>query len=233
MPALLVLFDIDGTLFLTHDPLLGRAVVQTLEEVYGVSLPANAIERVDHAGQTTKRIGRLVLLGAGLDGEAIDPHLDAWCARSAERYLELLAGASTGGWRARPGSADTLAALEERGARLALLTGNPGPAARARMELLGLARFFPQGQGGFGCEAETRPGMIELARARAGRPDRTWPAGRTVEVGDTCRDVETSHAAGIRSVAIASGRVERARLNAADAVDGDMEGLLRTLSRWL
>ena len=64
---LLLLFDVDGTLFLTPDPLVGRAVVETLQEVYGVALPADAIDRVDHVGQTTKRIGRLVLEAAGLE----------------------------------------------------------------------------------------------------------------------------------------------------------------------
>ncbi|MDX6487319.1 MAG: phosphoglycolate phosphatase [Gaiellaceae bacterium] len=222
MPGrLLVLFDIDGTLLLTHDPLMGQAVVETLEEAYAVSLPADAIDRVDHAGQTAKRIARLVLYDAGLDEEAIDAHLDPWCARSAARYLELLAAGSTADWRAAPGADETLRALREKGHRLALLTGNPEPAARARMERLGLAGFFPPGQGGFGCDGEARAALIDVARRRAGG----WSAGHTVEVGDTCRDVGTAHDAGARSVAIASGRVERARLAAADAVIASLEEL--------
>ena len=82
------------------------------------------------------------------------------------------------------------------GMRLALLTGNPEPVARARMERLGLARFFPPGQGGFGCDAEERAALIETARRRAGG----WPAGRTVAVGDTPRDGEAAREAGIRSI---------------------------------
>jgi phosphoglycolate phosphatase len=224
-PPLLILFDVDGTLLMTSDPLMGQAVVETLEKLYAVALPADAIERVDHAGQTNKRIARLVLHAAGLDDEAVDARLDAWCVRSAERYLELLAGASTGDWQARPGSVDVLAALQEQGHRLALLTGNPEQAARARMERLGLARFFREGEGAFGCDGETRGALIDLARRRAGH----WPAARTVEVGDTYRDVETAHAAGVRSVVFASGRVSRERLAEADALVETMPELLAVL----
>ena len=50
MTALLALFDLDGTLFLTHDPLSGRALVATLEQVYGVQVPADAPANVEHRG---------------------------------------------------------------------------------------------------------------------------------------------------------------------------------------
>jgi phosphoglycolate phosphatase-like HAD superfamily hydrolase len=225
-----VLFDVDGTLFLTDDPLFGRSAIETLEEIYDLALPEDAIQHVDHAGQTSKRIARLVLSGAGLDDRSIDAHIDAWCACSAERYIELLAS-STAGWRARPGSAKALTVLADRGMRLALLTGNPEPVARARMERLGLARFFPEAQGAFGCEGERRAELLALARRRAGGSE-AWPANRTIEVGDTCRDVESAHAAGIRSVAIASGRVERERLEPADAVIGAMPELTEVLLGW-
>jgi phosphoglycolate phosphatase-like HAD superfamily hydrolase len=73
--------------------------------------------------------------------------------------------------------------------------------ARTRLERLGLERFFPQGQGAFGCERESRGELIALARARAG----DWPADRTVEVGDTARDVSTAREAGIRSLLVGRG----------------------------
>ena len=95
MTPLLVLFDVDGTLFLTHDPLVGRALRETLRERFRVELPEDALERVDHEGQTSLRIGRLVLRDAGID----EPELGPWCAEFANRYLELLAGADTSGWR--------------------------------------------------------------------------------------------------------------------------------------
>ena len=153
MKPLLALFDVDGTLFLTRDQLSSDALLETLCERYPVDPPEDAVERVDHAGQTAKRIARLVLRAEGLDDDAIDPQLDAWCRRFAERYVELLAGADTSGWQATPGANEALERLADAGIRLGLLTGNPEPMARARMERLGLERFFPPGQGAFGCDA--------------------------------------------------------------------------------
>jgi len=194
LKPLLVLFDVDGTLFLTHDPLASRALRETLSERFRVELPEDALELVDHEGQTSLRIGRLVLRDAGLDA----PELGPWCAEFAKRYLELLSDADTSDWQAASGAEESLARLQAAGQRLALLTGNPEPVARARLERLGLGRFFPAGQGAYGCEAESRTELITLARARAG----DWPADRTVEVGDTAVDVSSARDAGIRSLRV-------------------------------
>jgi phosphoglycolate phosphatase len=195
--TLLVLLDVDGTLFLTDDPLAGQALRETLSERFGVELPGDAIERVDHEGQPTLRIARLVLREAGVD----EPDLRPWCADFSQRYLALLAEADTSGWRAAPGAEPALERLVQAGHRLALLTGNPEPMARARLERLGLERFFPPGQGAFGCESESRTELIALARARAG----DWPAEQTVEIGDTPRDASSAREAGIRSLLVGPG----------------------------
>jgi phosphoglycolate phosphatase-like HAD superfamily hydrolase len=195
---LLILFDVDGTLFLTDDPLAGRALSDTLNERFGVDLPPDAIEHVDHEGQTALRIARLVLQRAGLEDAEIDRGLDAWCARFAERYVEVLAHADTSGWRAAPDADSALEGLSEAGHRLVLLTGNPEPMARARMERLGLARFFAPGEGAFGCDAESRVDLVGIARARSGG----WPLEATIEVGDTQRDASSAHEAGIGSLLV-------------------------------
>jgi len=226
LTALLALFDLDGTLFLTHDPLSGRALVATLEQVYGVQVPADAPANVEHRGLTAKRIGRNVLRTAGVADAAVDERLDTWCAAFAERYLELLADADTSGWEPRPGAAEGLARLEAAGIRLALATGNPEPMARTRLERLGLERFFPPGEGAFGCEAEERGALLELARKRAG----DWPASATAEIGDTPDDVSTAKAAGFRSITVASPHTrDRAELAAADEIVDDMDGIVRAL----
>jgi len=226
LTALLALFDLDGTLFLTHDPLSGRALVETLARVYGVEVSADAPANVEHRGLTAKRIARNVLRAAGLAGAAVDQRLDAWCAAFAESYLELLSEADTSGWQTRPGAAEGLARLQTEGIRLALVTGNPEPVARARLQRLGLARFFPPGEGAFGCEAEERAALLELARVRAG----DWPAAATAEIGDTPTDVVTAKAAGFRSIAVSSPRTrDRAELAGADEIVDDMDGIVRAL----
>jgi phosphoglycolate phosphatase-like HAD superfamily hydrolase len=224
---LLALFDVDGTLFLTHDPLSAEALRETLAARYAVPLPADPVDRVDHRGQTTLTIAREVLRGAGLDDAVIDDRLRAWCAGFAASYLELLARADTSRWQAAPGAAAALSRLDQAGVRLALLTGNPESMARARMERLGLARFFPVGQGAFGCDAEERTDLIELARERAGG----WPAADTVAIGDTRRDVESARQSGIRSIAVRSPRSTDS-LAVADAVCDDLDSVATTLLAW-
>ncbi len=203
---LLVLLDVDGTLFLSHDPLAGEALRETLGSSYGLELPEDAVDRVDHAGQTSLRIARLVLLDAGLGDEQITPGLAEWCPEFAARYHELLAAADTSGWRAAPHAEEALEQLADAGHRLALLTGNPEPMARARMRTLGLERFFAEGQGAFGCDAESRTELIRIARTRAG----DWPAEATVEVGDTSRDASTARAAGVGSIVVGDDGLEGA-----------------------
>ena len=48
MPAFLVLFDVDGTLFLTPDAVYNDALVAAVREVYGRDLTRASFEAVDH-----------------------------------------------------------------------------------------------------------------------------------------------------------------------------------------
>jgi phosphoglycolate phosphatase len=209
---LLVLFDVDGTLLLSHDPFVGEAITEVAREL-GVEVDVSRLG----PGETSLRQGREL----GIP----EPDLARWCAGVGERYVELLAGADTSGWRVPDGVEAMLAGVESLG-KLALLTGNPEPMARARMERLGLDRFFPRGQGAFGCEAEERTHLIALARERAGG----WPAEKTVAVGDTPLDVAGAHAAGIRVVAVESHRFGAEALADADARISSLSSLPEALS---
>jgi phosphoglycolate phosphatase-like HAD superfamily hydrolase len=178
----LALFDVDGTLLLTPDLAAVRAILDSVDP----SLPDDAFLHLDNEGQTALWQVQQLL------GRDPDP---GWCDRAEERYRELLG--DTEHWRAPDGASDVLVELERRGIRLALLTGVPEKIARLRMERLGLERFFPAGQGAFGCESADRGELIRLAldRARVSPDD-------AVEIGDTQLDEETARAAGIRSIRI-------------------------------
>jgi phosphoglycolate phosphatase-like HAD superfamily hydrolase len=225
---LLILFDIDGTLFLTDDRLANDAGLAAARDVYGTELAADCVSQIDHPGRTSRSIFREVLLRAGVGAERVEAGLARWCDVFSERYLALLARTDTGFWEASPGAAETLTELAGT-ARLALLTGNPEPIAWARLERLGLARFFPRGQGAFGCEADERRDLIALARARAGG-DTAWPATETVLVGDTPRDVAGAHAAGIRAVGFVNDRFGTRELASADALVSRMRDLPAALA---
>jgi phosphoglycolate phosphatase len=219
---MLVLFDIDKTLFMNSDPLMGRATTDAIETVWGRRLPHDAIKYVDHPGQTATRIVRLLLQADGLPDEEIDSGLGRWWKDVSARYLELLADADTSDWYASEGAAEAISEIEHR----ALLTGNPEPVARARMELIGLNHLFPPGQGAFGCDAEDRPTLIDLARQRAG----DWPREDTVAVGDTIADITGARAAGIRVVGFAP-EGQRDELATADVVIEKMAELPGALAR--
>jgi phosphoglycolate phosphatase-like HAD superfamily hydrolase len=203
--SFLVLFDVDGTLLLTHDEVYVEANRVALEAVWGI-----APEAPDVPGDTALAHTRRALRGAGLADEAIEASLGRWCDVFSHEYVELLDDADTTAWEIPPGAAETIASIEHR----ALLTGNPEPVARARMARIGLGDLFPPGEGAFGCERERRVAMFDLARERA----RGWPADRTVAVGDTPRDVSSAREAGCRCIAVASGAYTVEELTDADAV---------------
>jgi phosphoglycolate phosphatase len=212
-----VLFDVDGTLLLTHDEVYVEASRQALEEVYGTSA-----EGPDVPGDTAPAHIRRALRGAGLPEAQIDAGLARWCESFSAHYLRLLALADTSHWELGPHAAAAVSAVDHR----ALLTGNPPAVAHARMDRLGLGDLFPKGQGAFGCEREDRVELFALARERAG----DWPVERTVAVGDTPLDVSSSHTAGCRCIGVTTGRYDAAALGTADAVIADLEELQEALA---
>jgi phosphoglycolate phosphatase-like HAD superfamily hydrolase len=212
----LVLFDVDGTLLLTHDEVYVEANRLALTEVYG-----SAPEGADVPGDTATAHTRRALAAAGFTGAQIDAGLPRWCETFSANYLRLLAVADTSNWELGPGAPEAIAALD----RPALLTGNPPAVAHARMERLGLATYFTPGQGAFGCEREQRTELFALARERAG----DWPAERTVAVGDTPIDVSSAHAAGCHCVAVTTGAYARHQLASADVVIAELTQLAPAL----
>lgn len=213
----LVLFDVDGTLLLTHDEVYVEANELALLEVYGA-----APERPDVPGDTATAHTRRTLSADGYSQEEIDVGLARWCETFSTHYIRLLGATDTSHWVRAPGAEEALAAIE----RPALLTGNPPIVAFARMERLDLNRFFPIGQGAFGCEREQRVELFALARERAG----DWPATQTVAVGDTPLDVGSAHAAGCRCVAVTTGRYGRDELTRADGVIASLAELPAALA---
>jgi phosphoglycolate phosphatase len=205
----LVLFDVGGTLLLTHDELYVEASTIAMEEVFGFDARGP-----DRPGDTATAHVRRALRAAGVADDVIDDGLPRWCGVFSGQYVRLLGDADTSYWVLAPQAHEALEVLE----RPALLTGNPPAVAHARMERLEIGQYFPIGQGAFGCERENRVELFELARSRAG----DWPATRTVAVGDTPLDVETAHSAGCRCVAVTTGAYDAAELAAADVVIPDL-----------
>ena len=212
-----MLFDVDGTLLLTHDEVYVEASRLALEAVFGIDA-----EGPDVPGDTAPAHIRRALRSVAVPEAAIDAGLPRWCEMFATHYVRLLAAADTSHWQVAPHAFEAAAAVEHR----ALLTGNPPAVAHARMERLGLAAVFPRGQGAFGCEREKRSELFGIARERAGN----WPRERTVAVGDTPLDVSSAHAAGCRCIGVTTGRYDRNGLAEADAVIADLGELQSALA---
>jgi phosphoglycolate phosphatase-like HAD superfamily hydrolase len=126
--------------------------------------------------------------------------------------------------RLLPGVAGLIKALDaEPDVALGLVTGNIIRGARLKLGSVGLAECFAVG--GYGSDHEIRDHLPAIALERAFE---AWgirfPAESAVVVGDTPRDVACGKHQGTRTVAVATGRIPRERLDrtGADAVFDDL-----------
>ncbi len=204
-----VLFDIDGTLLVTGGA-GGAAWQRAFEELYGVE--ADVAEHTD-AGMTDPEIVKIVFREViGREGSGEER------AKAIGRYLAHLPDtvAESAGYRVMPGVEDLLTRLIERGLLLGLVTGNVEAAAHVKLARGRLNRFFSFG--GYGSDSASRTEVTEAALRRgsliAGGP---LADGACIAVGDTPRDVEAGHGAGIRVVGVATGSYAVEGLAAAGA----------------
>ncbi|MDP9385365.1 MAG: haloacid dehalogenase-like hydrolase, partial [Actinomycetota bacterium] len=179
---LLLLWDIDGTLLQRASTEHAVALKRALSDVHGVDVEGLA---VDAAGRTDNAIARSLLEASGVDPSVIDGRAGDVLAATCAAYetlcpADLSATVSLG----IPEVLDVLAARPEE-FRFSLVTGNFERVARRKLAAAGIGHHFPEGQGGFGSDAEARAELPPVARARAG----DWPRERTVIIGDTPRDI--------------------------------------------
>ncbi len=215
----LILFDIDGTLA-RGGPAKG-AFLTAMLETYGT---AGAIETHEFSGKTDPQIARELLTEVGME----DTVVDAGLPKLWDRYIgELGTRICDNPMRLLPGVAALLDALDtQRDVAMGLVTGNIIRGARVKLGSVGLAERFDVG--GYGSDHEVREHLPAFALDRAFE---VWgvrfPAESAVIVGDTPRDVECGKYEGTRTVAVATGRIPRERLETtgADAVLDDLSDL--------
>ena len=122
-----------------------------------------------------------------------------------------------------PGIEELLPRLAEQGVLLGLVTGNIEAAAQIKLARADLNRFFAFG--GYGSDSRDRTELTKKALERggdvAGAP---LDLATTIAVGDTPRDVNAGHGAGIRVVGVATGSycVEELREAGADWAIADV-----------
>jgi phosphoglycolate phosphatase len=215
-----VLFDIDGTLIDTGGA-SDRAWKRAFKELQGVDVDVPA---VTGKGVPDPEVGRVVFKEE-IGREPTDEEADALMRRRLD-HLEEEVDASPG-YVVKDGVEELLVSLIADGVLLGLTTGNMEEAARIKLARSNLNRFFPFG--GFGSDSPDRTELTNIALERA-----QLLAPQTIDVfdcfscGDTPRDVEAGHGAGIRVVGVATGEytVEQLKEAGADAAVASLrEGL--------
>ncbi len=197
----LVLFDIDGTILLTHNA--GRhALEDALGEVLDHTMPTSG---VSFSGKTDPQILTEILTAHKLtnhinDGrfEAILEIYQAYLVKSLGERAEVL-----------PGVVSLVETLHAKpNVQLALLTGNLEPMAYAKLRAVGLDTYFPFGA--FGSDDADRNRLPPFALQRAANHiGQTFDGHDVIVIGDTPHDIACAESIGARTVAVCTGRFSR------------------------
>jgi len=215
-----VLFDIDGTLISTGGA-SDRAWKRAFKELQDVDVDVPA---VTGKGVPDPEVGRVVFRNA-IGRDPTDEEADALMRRRLDHLPEEVENSP--GFRVQDCVVELLEKLIDHGVLLGLTTGNVEEAAHIKLQRANLNRFFSFG--GYGSDS---PDRTELTRKALERAELVY--GRTLDpancfsCGDTPRDVEAGHGAGIRVTGVATGEftVEQLREAGADAaIDSFCEGL--------
>jgi len=194
----LVLFDIDGTLLLTHGA--GMRALNRAFEINDV-LP-DAVKAVHPDGKTDPQIVREIMKACGRDAECTNEMFASFFTSYLSFLKEEMAACTQ--LRIMPGVRELLARLSgEPDFCVGVATGNVEEGAWLKLRYARLHSFFHFG--GFGSDAEDRTEVIRQAITRG----TAMVAPRSVEaafvIGDTPRDIIHGKAAAARTIAVATG----------------------------
>jgi phosphoglycolate phosphatase-like HAD superfamily hydrolase len=204
-PMKLLLFDIDGTLLRTHG--VGRRSIETaLTQLSGQPITTDGIH---FSGKTDPQILREILANNEVPAEARAALIEQAMAAYVDIARRLLSPKRV---TVMPGVDALLAHLAARNdVTLGLLTGNLEPTAYLKLEAASLAHHFPFGA--FGSDDADRyrlpPVAVERARQHTGHD---FVGRDVVIIGDTEHDVRCGRGIGAFSVAVCTGRYDRAAL---------------------
>jgi phosphoglycolate phosphatase-like HAD superfamily hydrolase len=207
-----VLFDIDGTLISTGGA-SDRAWKRAFRDLHLVDVDPPAITG---KGVPDPEVGRVVFEHAL--GRAPSQEEEEALMRRRVDYLPEEVENSPG-FVVKDGVVELLEQLIDDGIMLGLTTGNVEEAARIKLARANLNRYFSFG--GYGSDSPNRTELTKVAlKWGESVTGNTLDLDRCFSCGDTPRDVEAGHGAGIRVVGVATGEftVEELREAGADAV---------------
>jgi len=217
-------FDIDGTLL--HAGGAGRrAFSLALADVLGVD---DDLRSIPFDGRTDPGIWSDICIR---HGAARSYALDRLFFERYLRHLERLLSERDGEGGLYPGVLALLEILAQRQEiRSSILTGNIEQGAALKLAAFGILPYFARGAYGSDHHDRTSLGPIALERMGSLLGRRLEP-GASVVVGDTPFDIACARAAGMRSLAVATGRygLEQLARAGADAVLADLSDHARAL----
>ena len=220
-----ILFDIDGTLIESGGS-SDRAWHRAFEELHGADVQ---ISKVTGKGVPDPAVGRQAF--EAVLGRAPTEEEMAKLMGKRLQYLPEEVNSSDG-YRVMPGVEELLERLIDDGLLLGLTTGNVEGAAHIKLARANLNRFFSFG--GYGSDSDDRTELTKRALERGGvvfGKDLDRP--RCFAIGDTPRDIEAGHGAGIRVTGVATGKYSVKELTeaGADAAIASLEDSLPLLDR--
>lgn len=199
-----LLWDIDGTLIRSARPgSFKDYTIPMLEDVFGT---AGRLPEMKVSGMTDLQIVGEALKHEGFTHESIRERVH----HLRESYMKAMHEFTGNGeqvFELLPGVREVLQAVNDHPRyQSALVTGNIEPAAYLKMELVGLAEFFPL-PGAFGDESHDRRDLPALAADRIRKHLQLDLAPEQfIVIGDTPNDIDCAHNFGARSLAIGTGR---------------------------
>jgi len=215
-----VLFDIDGTL-ISSGGASDRAWKRAFEELQGVEVDVPA---VTGKGVPDPEVGRVVFEKA-IGREPTEEEAEALMRRRLDHLPEEVE--SSPGFVVKDGVVELLERLIEEGIMLGLTTGNVEEAAHIKLSRPNLNRYFAFG--GYGSDSPDRTELTRMALERGEFVSgHTLDRDRTFACGDTPRDVDAGHGAGIRVVGVATGEYTAEELIEAGA-DAAIQSLVEGL----
>jgi phosphoglycolate phosphatase len=204
-----ILFDIDGTL-IESGGASDRAWRRAFEELHGVDVQ---ISKVTGKGVPDPAVGRQAF-EAVIGREPTDEEMAKLMARRLKYLPEEVDNSA--GYRVMPHTEELLDRLIDDGYLLGVTTGNVEGAAHIKLSRANLNRFFSFG--GYGSDSPDRTELTKRALERGsvvfGKP---LDHHRCFSVGDTPRDIEAGHGAGIRVIGVATGKYSADELKEAGA----------------
>ncbi|MBU4350989.1 HAD hydrolase-like protein [Candidatus Parcubacteria bacterium] len=200
----LVLFDIDGTLIKKGNKKHTLSFSYAFEKVYGIDA---SIDIIDHSGKSDKQVILEVLKKKGTSEQRIRSKIDEAMKEMAVFYEKNIIGDKL---YLLDGVEELLRKLEKNGVLLGLVTANLEPIARAKLKNVNLNDYFKLG--GFGGEDENRTNLVKIAIKRAEDNFRFKSDKNIFVVGDTPRDVISGKEAGVRTIAVTTGKYSKEEL---------------------